>query len=59
MKKDYIKPEITIEDFDIETPMLLDTSYDKIVGEGGQGDLGSKDREDFEGEGDSGWGTLW
>ena len=59
MKKVYLKPVISIEDFDLEE-YLLDAS--QITGEDGdlEGDYSdSKDRKDFEGEGDSGWGALW
>ena len=55
MKKDYIKPEIRFEEFEIEIPMLLDVSTGKFDEEDGtQGGLGAKDREN-----DAEWGDLW
>lgn len=59
MKKVYLKPVISIEDFDLEEYLL---GASQITGEDGdlEGDYSdSKGREDFEGEGDSGWGALW
>lgn len=54
MKKDYLKPEQHISVIEMED--LLQTS--SSVG-GTTDEFDSKDREDFEGEGDSGWGALW
>lgn len=56
MKKDYLKPAISIESVEFKDICVLDTSApvtDETV------DPASKERENFEGEGDSGWGALW
>ena len=53
MRKIYIKPEIIVEDIELCDVIALSIDPD------GEGDAASKDREDFEGEGDSGWGALW
>lgn len=57
MKKDYLKPTISIEKIELEDVYLMDTSA-PVTGEESD-NFSSKDREDFEGEGDSGWGNLW
>lgn len=57
MKKDYLKPEQHISVIEMED--LLQTSSPVTDDEIQDGDVGSKDRGDFEGEGDSGWGALW
>lgn len=56
MKLNYIKPEISINDIDLECDLATTSSpvTDEEIN-----DPGSKDRGDFEGEGDSGWGALW
>ena len=57
MKKDYIKPEIHLEDFELEPLMALETSKGTFEEEpGSQGGLGAKDREEVD---DSEWGDLW
>lgn len=56
MKKDYLKPEQYISVFEVQTDML-EASY--IEGGDQVGPSDSKDRGDFEGEGDSEWGALW
>ena len=59
MKKRYLKPELHINLVEMRDVLLQSTSSsvsDEVV----EGDgFGSKDRGDFEGEGDSGWGALW
>jgi hypothetical protein len=57
MKKDYIKPEITIEEFELKDCLLVEASY--IPGTDQPLIPRGKDREDFEGEEESSWGTLW
>lgn len=60
MKKRYLKPELHINLVEMRDVLLQMTSSsvgDEVV-EGDDG-FGSKDRGDFEGEGDSGWGALW
>lgn len=56
MKKDYLKPELYIADLETED-LICDIISGSMNGEAKPAD--SKDREDFEGEGDSGWGALW
>lgn len=57
MKKDYIRPEMHLEDCILDNPMLVTTSQGGFTGgEGGQDDLGAKDRDNT---GDSSWGDLW
>jgi hypothetical protein len=54
MKKDYIKPEIRFEEFELKDCLLLPASYIQGGGELG-GDINdSKDRKD-----DAEWGDLW
>ena len=55
MKKDYIKPEIHIDEVELENQLLANSFVDM----GGTGGWDSKDREDSEGEEDSSWGNLW
>lgn len=57
MKKRYLKPEQHINVVEMEDLMQLQASAPVVGGNATGG--ASKDREDFEGEGDSGWGTLW
>lgn len=55
MKKDYIKPEIRFEEFEIEIPMLLETSSGEFEGgDGTDDDFSAKDRQD-----NAEWGDLW
>ncbi len=55
MKKDYIKPEIHLEEFLIESLMLVETST--TTPDGSEEDDGfAKDRNN---EGGSSWGDLW
>ena len=57
MKKDYIRPEMHLEDYVLDNLMLAETSNGGFAdGEGGQDDLGAKDRDNT---GDSSWGDLW
>jgi hypothetical protein len=56
MKKDYIKPEIHLEEILLGTQLLSGSMVD--IGGNGPGAWDSKDREDFGGE-DSDWGDLW
>ena len=58
MKKDYIKPEVHINNFELETS-LLDASTEGGNFDDTQGnpdDFSSKDRNNT---GDSSWGDLW
>ena len=57
MKKRYLKPEQHINVVEMEDLMQLQASAPVAGGE--TNNPLSKDREDFEGEGDSGWGALW
>ncbi len=57
MKKDYLKPELYIADLEAEDLICQVISGSMTDDE--INDPGSKDRGDFEGEGDSGWGALW
>ena len=59
MKKDYLKPELYIADLEAEDLICELISGSMTDEEIQDGDVGSKDRGDFEGEGDSGWGALW
>lgn len=53
MKKEYIKPEIIVEEIIYETPML---SSSFIPGEPGDGfEFGANKRQDRRGT----WGDLW
>lgn len=57
MKVNYIKPKITIEEFELKDCLLVEGSG--IPGTDEPIIPRNKDREDFEGEGDSEWGALW
>lgn len=55
MKKDYIKPEIHLEDYVLDNLMLAETSKGNTTDE--EADDGfAKDRDNT---GDSSWGDLW
>lgn len=55
MKKDYIKPEIHIDEVELENLMLVETSQDEFdPNEKNDGFI--KDRDN---EGDPSWGNLW
>lgn len=53
MKKDYIKPEIHLEEILLGTQLLSESN---MVDIGGNGSWDSKEREETE---DSSWGDLW
>lgn len=58
MKKDYIKPEVHINNFELETSLLQASSEQGNINpeEGDPDDFSSKDRNNT---GDSSWGDIW
>ena len=55
MKKEYIKPEMVVEEIVLETMLLSDSFIQGEGGEGGDGDFGAPGRR----EGRGTWGNLW
>ena len=55
MKKEYIKPEMVVEEIVLETMLLADSFIQGEGGEGGDGDFGAPDRRPGRGT----WGNLW
>ena len=58
MKKDYIKPEVHINNFELETSLLDASTGGGNIDDtpGDPDDFSSKDRNNT---GDSSWGDLW
>ena len=55
MKKEYIKPEIAVEEFISEIYMESSSFIEGEGGEGGDGDFGAPGRRPGRGT----WGNLW
>ena len=55
MKKEYIKPEMVVEEIILETMLLADSIIKGEGGEGGPDEFGAPGRQDRRGS----WGNLW